>query len=277
MSAILAIVLALVGLLLLIPPLVRLRLAGLRLGSAVLALSRPIDFGQPGPAVFTLTVAGACLAAALMLSGVPARLAGGGLAGPTGAGAALPTPPPPDRIGLTEVDENGRISLRLLQPDTMAGRTVADSVTNFEARARSESLLGPVNSVTCLAFRVAGEENEGGESYRAPGTTDWPRSGYMFCVSHLGMWALSRFDNGIPTYVRPYQEARVIRQTMPNVLAVRAEGSAFTLRINEVEVARVSDPLYASGRLQVTCGTPADATPAAVCHFEAVEVTAAGP
>jgi hypothetical protein len=264
------VVLALIGVLLLVPALLRLRVERLRLGSTVLALSRPIDFSRPGPAVVSLIVAIACLAGAGLLFG----LSGSGFSPLAYSRAGKqPTPLAPEDIGFVQVDsETGRVTVRLLEPDTMAGWTVAEQSGNFQASVSAESLLGPLNAVACLAFRVTGTELKAGESYRASGTRDWPESGYLFCVSHLGQWAFSRFDHGVPTYLKPYQNSNVIRQTKANVLAVNAEGSTMQLLVNDQEVAQVTDPSYTSGRIQVTCGTPKDQIPAAVCHFESVDV-----
>lgn len=265
MSLLLPLLLALLGLLLVLLPVLRVRFTGIRLGSTALKLTQPIEFGSGGAAILSFVAGLACLAGAGLLVGLPGGIRLG--AGPP------PTPPPAEEIGFVEADDGtGRVTIRLLLPDTMAGYTIAEEQADFEATATAEALLGPVNSVTCIAFRASGTEIAAGESYRAAGTFDWPRTGYLYCVSHLGMWGLSRFDNGIPTYLEDFQQSNAIRKTTANRLGVRAVGDEFALTINDVEVGRVRDDRYARGRVQITCGTPVDETPAAVCHFDEYDV-----
>jgi hypothetical protein len=251
-----------------LPPLLRLRISRLRFGSTSVELSRPLDFRRAGPAVASVAIGIACLAAAAVLAGLAPEL-------PSRHGVAIATSVPPQELDYVDEDkETGRVTISLKQPDTMAGWRVADQIGDFEAAALADSIVGPLNAVACLTFRASGEEIRDGETYHAAGTRDWPASGYMFCVSHVGQWALSRFDQGFPTYLENYQDAKTIRQTKANKIGVRAEGATFVLSINNMEVARVNDAGYASGSTYLTCGTPADAIPAATCHFEDLEVTA---
>ena len=256
MSGLLAVSLAVMGLVFIALPVVRVRLSRLRLGSRSVALSGPVDFTASTPALLSTAVGVACLAAALVAAGLPERL--------------LDRPEPtatPDSSAPT-----GIVAIRLLKGDAMAGYTVADSVTDFEASVSAESPIGPIDGVSCLALRVSGEQSDHGESYRASGSTDWPLTGYMFCASQIGLWAFSRFDDGAIELLRDFRESEAISASEANVLAVSAEGDTFVLSINGTEVDRVQDATYGSGRIQIVCGSPPQAEPAAVCRFDAIDV-----
>jgi hypothetical protein len=264
MDLLLAVVLALLGIGLLLLPILGVSISRLRLGRTEIAMSSPIRFRSTGPALLSVAVALACLAAAALLADVPARLAG------TGPEA----PPSAEETGIAAVDpETGRISLRLLIPDSMGGYTPPPEIADGEVSATVESLFAPLNSVGCLLLRSAGEETRPSEHYRPPGSVNWPRSGYMFCASHLGVWAFARFDDGVPTYIRSWLEGKSIRKTAANNLHVRMVGDEFVLTINDVEVDRVVDGIYPSGATGVTCGSPAGTEPAAVCHFDGYSAT----
>lgn len=277
------VLLVIVGLLFVLPPLLRLRIARLRVASLIVQLSRPLDFGKPLAGLASLAVSAACLLAAGSMAGLlPER------AGPTPAPPAVSrisesgtlmapqptmTPLRPEEFDFVEVEDSGAVAFRLLQPDTMAGWTASAQSGDFDLEVLADSIQGPINSVVCVAFRADGAEIRPGETYRASGTGDWPRTGYMYCVSHVGLWALSRFDNGRPAYLREFQESKAIRQIKANKLRVRAEGSTIQLWLNDLEMAHVTDPSYTSGKIQLTCGTPMDEVPAGQCRFEGLKIT----
>ena len=260
MTPILVALLAVVGAAAVILPLRQTRFTGLSLGSRAFALTSPVDFSHPRVAIPSYVIGAICLAGALLLSGALDRL-------------NREDPPTPDETALFDDRENGTVVVRLLQPNTMAASTVAADASDFTLEADMEVRSGPQDAVTCVVFRADGDEQQPARSYRPRGTDDWPERGYAYCISKAGAWALARYTGGQPEIVEDFRPFVGANTEGANRVGVRAAGNSFTLSINGVDLGTFDDDAYASGLLQLACGTPAGQEPTATCHFSRVELT----
>jgi hypothetical protein len=263
LSEIAIIVVALLGAVAIYLPFTSVRLEQLPLGSRTIVLSQPIDFGARAVAIPLVLGGIVCLAGALVLSGALDRwlveeMPEVGIDG--------------DAVGIVEPDlEERRVMLRLMQPDTMAGYEVARDVGDVRVDVDALVRFGGAPSVTCIALRDAAE-SDSEQVFRSPTDFSWPRSGYMYCVSTYGLWAVSRFDNGSMVLLSDFEEWGLFTAEEFNRLGVTMVGDTMTLRINDVKVGEITDATYAVGAVHLACGTPPDETPTAVCEFRDWEV-----
>ena len=254
-----ALLLALVGVVALYLPLRSVRIANLRLGSRVIALSTPIDFGRRELGLPTALVGALCLLGLLQLSGWLTRL----------TAEPLVTPDTVARYAVVSTDDEENLTIvRVLEPDTMAAWKVMPEASNVAIEVDATVRVGPPASVSCIAFRSAGAEPVPGISVRTTASPDWPESGYLFCVSHATrVWALSSFTDGEPELIEPFVDSEAINNAGTNRLGVRAEGDQITVSINGTEVGSYTDASYATGAVQLACGSPLEQRPTAICHF----------
>jgi len=96
-----------------------------------------------------------------------------------------------------------------------------------------------------------------------------PKNGYTYCVSSIGHWAVSRWDDGQETRVSEFTLARAIRLIGANQIGVRTAGGSIAVIANDVTLGEFTDDTYTSGAVQLMCGTPFGQPPFATCHFDA--------
>jgi hypothetical protein len=258
MTPALVVLLSIIGAIAIILPLRNTRISELRLGKQVVTFTQPIDFGEARLAAPSYIVGAVCLAGALFVSGALDNLLPKDVAGP-------------DETALFEYrDDEGATIVRMLIPNSMAATTIEPTAGDYSIEAAAHVRAGPNDAVTCGIFRAEGAEQLPGESYRPPGSDDWPESGYAFCVSKVGMWAFARYTGGQPEYIEEFRQFIGVNTQGPNRIAVRAEGDSITLSIGGVEVGSYQDDSFSSGMWQLACGTPPYYEPTATCHFSQI-------
>jgi hypothetical protein len=259
-----ALLLAFVGVVALYLPLRRIRLESLRVGSRRVALSTPIDFGRRELGLPTALVGLLCLVGLLQLGGWLTRLT---------EGPAITTDSVA-RYAIVNTDEDeGLTVIRVREPDTMAAWKVLPDAADVAVEVDATVRVGPPASVSCIAFRAAGDEPQPGLSVRTSAGAEWPESGYLFCASHAtSKWALSSFVDGEMALIAPFADSNAFESGTSNRLGVRAVGDQITVTINGQEVGVFTDATSISGAVHLVCGSPVETRPTAICHFADLSV-----